>query len=430
MWREGDRQFPRSSVPGAPTRAQRHTAVEIPSSRLDGRGPVRVLHAPSNIANQPWTMAQGLRAHGHEVQVWQYGLSPYGFSADRVFEHGEGPDSYLRALDDGLAFDPDVVHFHFARSLIPVSSKLPWFWDLPVWRARGTRIVFTFHGSDVRLKSQHLAEDRWSYYRYADVPCDEERIAAQLAVIRAYADRLTVGSVLDLAYVPDAHYLPKPIETDRFPMVGPVRRRRPVVLHAPSLRSTKGTEFVLAGLERLRDEGAGFDVDLVEGVSHDELIGRVSDADIVVDQVLVGEMGVSSLEAMALGKVAVARIRSEVRDRHPGLPVVGADPDTFVDVMRELISSPSLRADLGERGRAYVVEHHDATVIGKQLAELYASISPLGVPHIMPGWTAPRVHGRLEKAQEVIGVLKARNQQLRTKMSDRGDKAGSEPDHE
>ena len=391
---------------------------------------MRVLHAPSNIANQPWTMAQGLRVRGHDVQVWQYGTSAYGFSADRVFEHEEGPDSYLRALKDALDLDLDVVHFHFARSLIPVASKLPWFWDLPVWRARGTRIVFTFHGSDVRLKSHHLANDRWSYYRYADVACDEERIAAQLAVIRTYADRMTVGSVLDQPYVPEASYLPKPVETDRLPMVGPVRRRRPVVLHAPSLRSTKGTEFVLAGLERLREEGASFEVDLVEGVSHRELMGRVRDADIVVDQLLTGEMGVSSLEAMALGKVAVARIRGEVRKRHPELPVASADPDTFVEVMRELIDSPSRRADLGERGRAYVVEHHDAAVIAKQLEELYASISPRGVPHIMPGWTAPRVHGRLEKAQEVIGVLKARNQQLRTRISDWGDQAGSEPDHE
>lgn len=380
---------------------------------------MRVLHAPSNIANQPWTMAQGLRAHHHEVQVWQYGSSPSGFSADRVFEHGEGPDSYLHALEDALALDLDVVHFHFARSLIPALSKLPWYWDLPVWRARGTRIVFTFHGSDVRLKSHHLADDRWSYYRYADVACDEEQIAAQLAVIRAYADRMTVGSILDQPYVPEASYLPKTVETDRLPMVGPVRRRRPVVLHAPSLRSTKGTEFVLAGLERLREGGANFEVDLVEGVSHDELMGRVRDADIVVDQLLTGEMGVSSLEAMALGKVAVARIRSEVRDRSPDLPVAGADPDTFVEVMRELIGSAPRRAELGELGRAYVVQHHDAAVIGKQLEELYESIRPRGIPHIMPGWTAPRVHGRLEKAQETIGVLKAKNQRLRTEISDR-----------
>jgi len=378
---------------------------------------MRVLHAPSNIANQAWTMAQGLRAHGHEVKVWQYGRSKFDFSADRVIEHGEGPDSYLRVLEEALALDLDVVHFHFARSLIPAASKLPWFWDLPVWRARGTRIVFTFHGSDVRLRSHHLASDPWSFYRHADVPCDEDRIASQLAVIRTYADRMTVGSVLDQPYVPEATYLPKPVETELLPVVGPVRRRRPVVLHAPSLRSTKGTEFVLSGFDRLREQGADFDVDLVEGVSHEELMARVADADIVVDQLLAGEMGVGSLEAMAMGKVAVARIRAEVRAQSPDLPVVSADPDTFVEVMAELIASPDARADLGERGRAHVVAHHDSAVVGKHLEELYQGIRPRGLPHITPGWTAPNVHARLEKAQETIELLRAQNQELRARAS-------------
>lgn len=381
---------------------------------------MRILHAPSNIADQAWTMAQGLRGRGHEVQVWQYGANPFGFSYDRIFEHGPGPDSYLRALDEALAFEPDVVHFHAARSLVPVASGLPWFWDLPVWRARGTRIVFTFHGSDVRLRSKHLAEDPWSYYRFAEVACDEERIVAQLAVIRAYTDRSTVGSVLDQPYVPESVYLPKPVETGRYRVVGPVRRRRPLVLHAPSLRSTKGTEFVLAGLERLREAGAAFEVDLVEGIPHEELVGRMADADVVVDQLLTGEVGVSSLEAMALGKVAVARVRDEVRAQHPDLPVVSADPDSFVAVLGELLADPGRRAELGALGRSYVEQHHDASLVGARLEELYTSIRPRGAPHIMPGWTAPRVHERLEHAQQTIEVLKGRNKDLRTRITAQG----------
>ena len=91
--------------------------------------------------------------------------------------------------------------------------------------------------------------------------------------------------------------------------------------------------------------------------------------------------------------------------------------------MRELISSAPRRAELGERGRAYVVEHHDAAVIGKQLEELYQGIRPRGVPGIMPGWTAPQVQRRLMKAQETIEVLKGTNRQLRSNLTERADKA-------
>jgi glycosyltransferase involved in cell wall biosynthesis len=380
---------------------------------------LRILHAPYNIANQAWAMAQGLRARGHEVEVWEYGTWPFGFPVDRIIEPAAGPDAYLDTLFDALRREFDVVHFHFGQSLVPERSLLPWYWDLPVWRARGTRLVFTFHGSDVRLKSHHVADDEWSFYRHADIRCDEELIAARLAVIRAYADRMTIGSILDQPYVPEAAYLPKAVEASRLAIVDPPRRTRPVVLHAPSRRSTKGTEFVLAGLEGLRRRGFEFDLDLVEGVAHDKLLARVATADIVVEKLLGGDVGVSSLEAMALGRVAVARIREQVRQRHPDLPVVSADPETFVDVMQELLSSPRRRAELGEQGREYVLATHDAAVVGTQLEELYSGIIPRRRPAIAPGWTAPPpAYARLEKAEAKINRLKARNQQLRRTMDE------------
>jgi glycosyltransferase involved in cell wall biosynthesis len=378
---------------------------------------LRILHAPINIANQAWAMAQGLRARGHEVEVWQYGASVFGFPVDRIIKPAAGPDVYLETLFDALRHEFDVVHFHFAQSLVPPRSRtlLPWYWDLPVWRARGTRIVFTFHGSDVRLKSHHSAADEWSFYRHADIPCDEELIAARLEVIRAYADRMTVGSVLDQPYVPEAAYLPKAVETSLLAMVGPPKHPRPVVLHAPSRRSTKGTEFVLAGLEALRQRGLDFDLDLVEGVPHEELLARVASADIVVDKLLGGDAGVSSLEAMALGKVAVARISELVRRRHPDLPVVSADPETFPDVMEELLRSPRRRAELGKQGREYVVAKHDAAVVGAQLEELYAGITPRRRPAVSLSWTASPLHARSEEAQTRLEEAQAKIHRLKAK---------------
>jgi glycosyltransferase involved in cell wall biosynthesis len=389
---------------------------------------VRILHAPRNVANQAWAMAQGLRARGHEVEVWQYGRSPYGFPADRTIKPGDGPDVFLATLFEALGREFDVVHFHFAQSLVPARSLLPWFWDLPVWRARGARIVFSFHGSDVRLKSHHVA-DEWSFHRYADIPGDEEKIAARLSVIRAYADRMTISSVLSQPYLPDATYLPKAVEVSALPTVAPVRRTRPVVLHAPSRRETKGTDFVLAGLEELRSRGFEFDFDLVERVPHGEAVARAAAADIVVDKLLGGDAGVGSLEAMALGKVVVARIREEVRRRHPDLPVVSADPETFPNVMEELLGSERRRAELGEQGRAYVLAEHDAAVVGARLEELYSGIVPRGRPAIPPGWTAPTMDAQLEEAHVEIARLKAANEELRGALQRRKETAspGKQP---
>ncbi len=181
----------------------------------------------------------------------------------------------------------------------------------------------------------------------------------------------------------------------------------------------KGTEFILAGLEQLRARGLEFDVDLVEGVRHEELLSRVAKADIVVEKLLGGDAGVGTLEAMAMGKVAVARIRDEVRLRQPDLPVVSADPETFPDVMEELLRSPQRRAELGAKGREYVVARHDAAVVAGLLEELYSGIVPRGRPAAAHGWTAPALDAQLEQAHVKIEELKRANARLRAKLEDR-----------
>lgn len=376
---------------------------------------MRVLQAPSNIANQSWMLAQGLRAHGHHVQVWQYGAPNYGFSVDRIIDVGQDPATYVRTVFEAIEQDFDIVHFHYARSLVPARGHLPWYWDLPVWRALGKKVVFTFHGSDVRLRSQHLEQDPWSYYRFADVPCDETRIASQLSTIRTYADVMTVGNVLNLAYVPDAVYLPKAIDCQQLRMVGPSNQKRPVVLHAPSRRATKGTDFILEGLQALQKRGLRFDVDIAEGLPHDELIRRCAAADIVVEKVLSGDAGVASLEAMALGKVAVSRVLPEVFEAHPSMPVVSADPDTFITRMEELIRSPQLRDELGQRGREYVETTHDCKVVGRRLSELYEQ-PPRSANIVFPGWTVPEPQRRLAAWQQKVERTEVANAALRQRI--------------
>jgi len=366
---------------------------------------MKVLQAPVNIANQPWLMAQGLRLAGHDVEVWQYQPNKFGYAADRVFEQGADAQTYLHRFIEAVEAEFDVVHFHFANSLIPARGYLPWFWDLPVWRALGVTVVFTFHGSDVRLRSHAMADDKWSYYHFADVPCDEDLIAAKLAVIRRYASHMTIGSVPNQPYVEEAVYVPKIVDTDTITVAPLVRGRRPVVAHAPSRRATKGSDLVLAGLDRLRADGVEFDLDLIENLTNTEAIARMGRADIVVEKLLGGDAGVSSLETMALGRVAVARIRDQVRAQHPAMPVVSADPETFVDVMRDLLGDPDRRARLGEQGRAYVEQEHSPAVIGRQLEKLYTSKPRRGIP-AYPDWTVPPKEAAMEALRS--GLERAR----------------------
>jgi hypothetical protein len=195
------------------------------------------------------------------------------------------------------------------------------------------------------------------------------------------------------------------------------------VLHSPSSRATKGTDLVLAGLDALRAEGVEFEVDLVEGVSHEEAMARMARADVVVEKLLGGDAGVTSLEAMALGKVAVARIREQVRAQHPDMPVVSADPNDFVAVLRSLLTDPARRAELGVAGRAYVEREHAPAVTGRRLETLYAAAAPRVSSVGYPGWTVPRVQEhldlvrrRLDDAQLRLVAANVRKAELRRRL--------------
>ncbi|MBO0901203.1 glycosyltransferase family 4 protein [Cellulomonas sp. zg-ZUI22] len=380
---------------------------------------MRVLLAPSNVANQSTSIAAGLRARGHEVEIWNYGPSPNGFDVDRVIPDDRAPGTYQRTLTEALDRGFDVFHFHTARSLVPGHGGVPPMWDLPVLRAARARIVFTFHGSDVRLRSHHEADDQWSFYRFADIPCDEEKIAQRLAVIRTFAHQLSVGSVLDQVYAPDATYVPKSLVLSRYEEVGAVRRKRPVVLHATRRRATKGTDLIVEQVTALQAE-LDFEFRLVEGATHAELLDVMGDADVVIEKLLGGDAGVLSLEAMAMGKVAVARIRPEVLARHPSMPVVSADPETFAQALRPVLSDPGLRDQLGRRGRCYVEEHHDAALVAAQWEALYTAARPSGAPP-HPDWAVDPSPRRLEAAYEKIARLeeKLRERESRSRRDNR-----------
>ncbi len=333
---------------------------------------MRILQAPSNVCNISWAMAEGLRARGHHVEVWNHGESPNNFSVDRVFDVNQTPESYINCFMEAVAADFDVFHFHGTRSLIPARGPLPDMWDLPMLKAMGKKLIFTFHGSDVRLRSKDIA-DPWSFHNFANIPCDEALISHRLSIISAYADHLMVGNVLNLAYVAGSTYLPKPINLIDYKYRGIRQTNVPVVLHATRKRETKGTDTIIAALEDLSASGLQFDFRLVEGATHQETIDAIADADIIIEKVLSGDAGVLALEALAMGKVVVSRIRDEVYARHPDMPIINANPDTVKTVMHSLLSDQQRRNEVALKGRSYIEKNHSPDVIAEALEAIYSA---------------------------------------------------------
>jgi glycosyltransferase involved in cell wall biosynthesis len=345
---------------------------------------------------------------GHEAEYWEYGTSRFGFKADRRIDvSGADPtilwQAFLEAKDRF-----DVFHFHFANSFFPYPwAVVPPYWDLPVLRMLGKKVFFTFHGSDCRVKK--IAEE-WNPYAaefFADTTPDDDRLLKSINVIKTYANKMFAVSRELLRYVPDAQAVPRAIDLSLWPEQPVAQRKRPLVVHLPSRRSYKGTPRILAGLESLQREGASFDFELREDLSHDEARALFRRADVVIDNILMGDFGVTSIEAMASAAVPVAYLEPRIRQGNKGIPVYEVEPETFVDRMRALVGDVRLRTELASRGRAYVQEHFDASVVARDYLALYEADFPPLTPRVFPDWMGFADVRRLETLTERVDELRA-----------------------
>jgi glycosyltransferase involved in cell wall biosynthesis len=131
---------------------------------------------------------------------------------------------------------------------------------------------------------------------------------------------------------------------------------------------------VIAACERLDVE-----LDLVEGLHHDEARLRYERADIVVDQLNAGWYGIFAVEAMALGKPVVTFLHEEALRRTEDalgveVPIVSATNETLAERLRPLVDSPAERRRIGASSRAYVERVHDVDRNADRLLDLYARL--------------------------------------------------------
>jgi glycosyltransferase involved in cell wall biosynthesis len=308
---------------------------------------VRVVHCPVNVAGIPWENVRALRRKGIEARlvVFERGeLHPEAdWSLDRHGGFARRHATQWAALARVLPHT-DVFHFYFGLTLVPKSLQFP------ILHAFRKKSVYHFLGSDIR-----------------------GRTPPELAYGKR-ADAQIVGSFDALRWVPEAEMIPPGLDLRPFTPVPPSDRRRPLVVHAPSNRSKKGTEDVIAACALLPVE-----LDLVEGVPHDEARERYGRADIVVDQLVAGWHGIFALEAMALGKPVVAYLKPEVVERTERaygtkVPIVPATADTLVEALRPLVADAELRRRIGAESRAYVERVHDIDVIADRLVDLYSRL--------------------------------------------------------
>jgi glycosyltransferase involved in cell wall biosynthesis len=266
---------------------------------------------------------------------------------------------------------------------------------------RGVPLAATVHHPISRDRAVELAAASWrrklSVRRwYSFVPM-QARVARRIPVVLAVAGASAADSVEDFDLDPgQMHVVPLGVDTELF-APSDVRVPGRIVAIASADRPLKGVVHLLEAVAKLRTEhdvelqlvsnlepggaterriaelGISDAVDVVNGISDEDLATLLASAEVMCVPSLYEGFSLPTVEAMSCGTPVVA-------SRAGALPeVVGdcavlvepGDSEALAAAVKHLIESPEERARLGAAGRARALERYSWTSVAAATVEAY-----------------------------------------------------------
>lgn len=330
---------------------------------------------PANYAGQAhqWAAAVvrhlDVSAHSFSFRSRPFRVGPgsaFIFPTDREFPHPRT----TTAVGRRLRLRRVAENSHVALDgFVPVGRALGHAVDSDIdyLRSRSTAVALISHGSDLRHPDLHREHFEHSYFDHADAAWNDGMrvlVERNQRTLRQFPDTpLFVSTPDQLVLYPKAKWLPLCVDKGLFEVGAPVplRRRVPVVLHIPTRRNPpiKGSHFIDLALKSLAARGIVKYVSPV-AVSHGEMMNLMADADVVIDQLLAGAYGTTSVEAMALGRVVMCAVSDTVRAALPeDPPIVSVTPSTVEAKLLEILNERERHVVMAAAAKEFARKWHD-----------------------------------------------------------------------
>jgi hypothetical protein len=355
---------------------------------------MKILIGTFDIAGWVQQFRQGFEASGHSVTSAVFTATGgfynnrYDINLTELYNKGR----YTTNLKRGQYFQrlvrkiknkrADAAYRKHVFSLIDEHDLVVLMWtpfiqsfeEYAYIRKRNKKFICLFVGSDARYFqcfSQEFDISAWVF------PADWKHSNPDyhLQIIRhaeKYADLIySVPDQAGLQLKPYNH-IHVPVSSASFNFHIPGNKKLKVV-HAPSIPFKKGTDIIEKTLEKLQNEGLDFELVSVRNMPNAEVLKLLSEADVLVDELVYHGPGALSFEAMLSGCAVATRCL----ENPPGgfrPPVWSIDATDIYEKLKTLLSDHALIRELAIQGRAYAQKNNEPErLVRRMLQNLQAS---------------------------------------------------------
>lgn len=351
---------------------------------------MNILILPFNMASMPAITAEalnkieGVNAKSLTIGVHKYQTTnsttiylPLGVTKRTPFKWLWHKLTFRRKLYNLLKW-ADILHYHW-NSIFPDGEDLKWIAEA------GKPILIEWVGSEIRIPdvckriNSYYAGVFDHGYEYNKLESREGSIALQQKFRDVHAIPLIIPEMtlyVQKQMFPVTYPSQIRINVKNFiPAYPTVNKKKPLIIHSPTAKICKGSDIIIGVIDELKKTHE-FDFVLLHDMSRAEVLKIMQEADIFLDQIIVGSYGAATMEAMSLGKPTMCYIMKEVFEGglSPECPIVNTNPDNLKEQLIKLIENPQIRHDIGKQSRAFAEKYFDVELVAAHLMNIYKEV--------------------------------------------------------
>jgi glycosyltransferase involved in cell wall biosynthesis len=369
---------------------------------------IKVIHLPLNIGNNVFPLSLALRRRGIKSDCLVFASHPFGYPHDFTLSKSMGKGrlhfEVSRIVWLGrIIRNYNTIHFNFGSTLagrvapndelgffqkllrIPYSIYLNLFQliELNLYKMFKVRMFIHYQGDDARqggpmsgLQYSLLQGTNAGYYSKS---ADKFK-SKQIKRITKFTEKVYyLNPDLSAVLPPESEFKPySHIDLSEYKVLPQSPRRDGLrIVHAPSNRGIKGTEFVVQALKRIRTTNPHISIEIIENLPHELALQKYQQANLVIDQMLGGWYGGLAVEAMALGVPVMCYLREEDlinlnQDMVREIPVINVTTETLEQKILQFSAlSDTEYEKLRKQSRSYAEKWHDVDSICDDLITDY-----------------------------------------------------------